>query len=404
MSYYEISNADKISKKSLVRQLVDILQVDIAGKNADGDDEKTRKKYQVFVTGGLENGEVTSSLFHTVFDQNNELQTSNEMLDMTIGLYESGSTVNSASGSLDASGKLVFGDDTLMMREKINMYKQYAQVLLGNSSSSFHAPFEDEEISSRIEEALFVNFKRLFVRDGLDKEQFSIKMHKKSADGSSDYNIDVVPSNNDNFILYSDANASQNLSVSTVSGQIGNIKNDNGDIVGIIFYDKGICVFDAAKVFDEQDTITGPISAVTGSTNTPDSFNINDATINFNGSFIPNFWVSGSIDNILDHIAGTRFGRQNNTAIGLINHTGINSTIYFCRVGPNDANFSTNPTYINSNGNIRSIQEQGDDPFSYITTVGLYDISGELLAVAKTSRPLEKNPEVDLSISVRIDY
>ena len=90
MPYYEISNSDKVSKKSLVRQLVDILQVDIAGKSVDADgndvDEKTRKKYEVFVTGGQENGEVTSSLFHTVFDQNNELQTSNEMLDMTIGL------------------------------------------------------------------------------------------------------------------------------------------------------------------------------------------------------------------------------------------------------------------------------------------------------------------------------
>ena len=409
MSYYEISNSDKVSKKSLVIQLVDILQVDIAGKSVDdiGDtvDEKTRKKYEVFVTGGQENGEVTSSLFHTVFDQNNELQTSNEMLDMTIGLYESGSTVSGSIESTDASGKLVFGDDTLMMREKINMYKQYAQVLLGDASSSFYAPFSSEADGDRIDEALFINFKRLFVRDGLDKEQFSIKIHKEvsSVNDANGNNIDVVPSDATKFLLYSDANATQNLSVSTISGQIGNIVNEAADeTVGLIFYDKGICIFDAAKILKSDDNITGVINAVTGSAE--DNFDQQTATIDFNNSLIPDFWVSGSIDNILDHIAGTRFGRDNNTAIGLINHTAINSTIYFCRVGPNDANFSTNPTYINSDGNIRSIQERGDDPFTYVTTVGLYDISGELLAVAKTSRPIEKNPEVDLSISVRIDY
>jgi hypothetical protein len=119
---------------------------------------------------------------------------------------------------------------------------------------------------------------------------------------------------------------------------------------------------------------------------------------------IPDLWTSGSIDNILDHICLSRVGRATSTALGFINQTSINSTLYFCRVGPNDANFSSNPTYIDTDGTLRCIQEKGDDPFSYVTTIGLYNDSNELLAIAKTSRPIEKNPEVDLSISVRIDY
>jgi hypothetical protein len=90
--------------------------------------------------------------------------------------------------------------------------------------------------------------------------------------------------------------------------------------------------------------------------------------------------------------------------MGLINKTSINSTIYFCRVAPAEGNFSTNPTYTDASGSLRCIEEKGDDPFSYVTTIGLYDAPGNMLAVAKTSRPIEKNPEVDLSISVRIDY
>lgn len=163
----------------------------------------------------------------------------------------------------------------------------------------------------------------------------------------------------------------------------------------MIFYNKGVIVLDAEQIFRSTDHVVGPISSVNNSNN----------EVNFDNDFIPHFWISGSIDNIVDHIADTRFGRDNKSAIGFINQTSINSTIHFCRVGPNDANFSTNPTYIDEDGNIRCIQEKGDDPFTYITTVGLYGAKDdELLAVAKTSRPIEKNPEVDLSISVRLDY
>jgi len=36
--------------------------------------------------------------------------------------------------------------------------------------------------------------------------------------------------------------------------------------------------------------------------------------------------------------------------------------------------------------------------------VGLYNANNELLAVAKLSRPVEKNDEKDLSVRVRLDF
>lgn len=408
MTFYDINDSDRVSKKSNIRQLVDVLQADVASINPDDETENlnTRKKYEVFVTGGLDvSGSVTSSLYQTVFDQDHSFQTSNEMLDITIGSHQSSDTVKAVNDiddgegnqvpNTDASGKLIFGNDVLMMREKIAIYKQYAQILLGNSESWFYAPFESDQDADKIHDAVFINFKRLFVRDGLEKEQFSIKIHETLPAGSPNIAALIDESANaSTFKLYSDANATSNLNVSTVSGQIGSIVNGT-EKVGLIFYDKGIVVLDAWKVFDKNDVVTGTISSVENATNT---------NTTFNAAMIPNFWTSGSIDNIIDHICDTRFGRSNRSAIGFINQTSINSTLYFCRVGPNDANFSTNPTYTDSDGNIRCIQDRGDDPFSYITTIGLYDASGDLLAVAKTSRPIEKNPEVDLSISVRLDY
>tara|TARA_Y100000114_G_scaffold157098_1_gene187060 strand:+ start:3834 stop:5054 length:1221 start_codon:yes stop_codon:yes gene_type:complete len=401
----KIESEDIINKKSNIRQLVDILQIDIAGKNASDIDQNTRKKYETFVTGGIGQSPVTSSLFHTVFDQDHTLQTSNEMLDLTIGFYDGSSYVSTASTATDASGKKIFPNTTLMMREKINIYKQYAQFLLGDSSLSFKAPFESETATDTIDAALFINFKRLFVRDGLDKEQLSFKLHKNVEDGASSSNISTnVTSSGLDFSLYSDTGAKSSLRVTHHGGTVASIVDSSNNSVGLVFYEKGILVLDAEKVFNKDQQISGTINAVTGSTDNNYDSNAGTVTLATDAKLIPDLWVSGSIDNVLDHICHTRFGRANGSAFGLFNKTNINSTIYFCRIGPNKGNFSSNPTYTDANGKIRSIQEAGDDPFSYITTIGLYNSKQELIAVAKTSRPIEKNPEIDLTLSVRIDY
>ena len=85
------------------------------------------------------------------------------------------------------------------------------------------------------------------------------------------------------------------------------------------------------------------------------------------------------------------------------NTTELNSTIYFCRVGHNDFNYSSNPTYLDSS-KIRVKEKQSDAPVSYITSVGLYSADNELLAVAKLSEALRKDPTNEMVLRVRLDY
>ena len=134
-SFKRISPEDIKVRRSALNQLVDVLQEDVSGST-------TRRAYQVFVTGGVGPG-VTSSLYQTVYDQDFTLQTANPIFDMTIGLYESGSTVTNCSTGIDSAGKLLFPSQSLMMREKVDVYKQYAKVLLGDSDSTFSSPFGD---------------------------------------------------------------------------------------------------------------------------------------------------------------------------------------------------------------------------------------------------------------------
>lgn len=82
----------------------------------------------------------------------------------------------------------------------------------------------------------------------------------------------------------------------------------------------------------------------------------------------------------------------------------IKSTHYFCRVKHNMYNHSQNPTYFTSTDGTLTVPSFKTDPKSYITTVGLYNMSNELLAVAKLSRPILKSTSREALIKVRLDF
>ena len=172
MTLKRISPNNIKTRRTSLNQLVDIIQEDVSGS-------ATRRAYQVFVTGGIGPG-VTSSLYQTVYDQDFTLQTSNQIFDLTVGLRKDGNTVTAANPS-EVGGKQLFASGTLMMREKIDIYRQHSSHLLGNADSSFSAPFGSAQASDVIDNALFLNMKRLFTRDGIKKDTFAIKLFRSAS-------------------------------------------------------------------------------------------------------------------------------------------------------------------------------------------------------------------------------
>jgi hypothetical protein len=368
--------------KSQLSQLIDVLQQDISGSTS-------RRKYQVFVTGGIGPG-VTSSLYQTVYDQDFTLQTANAILDMTVGLWSSGSTVSGSITGIDANGKELFPSQSLMMREKMDIYRQFAQNLLGDSTAAFTSPFVNYTSNDKMDAALFLNFKRLFARDKIKPETFAMKFYPTASYSSNNINVPITTTSP---FIFTDVGANSNQQYS-FGGQVGNIINSTtSNNVGLMFYDAGIAVLDLAKVCASQ-SIQGQISAMTLT-----------GLETMSGSFIPGFMSSGSIDNIIDHLAGVRFQSGSLTAVTFQNATNINSTLIFCRAAADEFNYSSNPTFTDGDGKIVVINDPlTQTSFTFITTVGLYDANQNLLAVAKLSRPVEKSIERDLTLRVRLDF
>ena len=81
----------------------------------------------------------------------------------------------------------------------------------------------------------------------------------------------------------------------------------------------------------------------------------------------------------------------------------ITSRYYFVRARNYEYNYSTNPSFQDESGNVL-FQSMINSPKTYITTVGLYNDNNELLAVAKMSQPIAKDPTKEALIRVKLDY
>ena len=165
-----------------------------------------------------------------------------------------------------------------------------------------------------------------------------------------------------------------------------------------------------AKVFSGSQHMSGAIPAMaTAGARTAAGFEMigEESTGYKSAKFIPDFVCSASIDTIVDHIATTRFSSGSLTAATFQNQTNINSTLIFCRATADEFNYSSNPSYTDAFNKlvvIDSGQEDTQRSFTFATTVGLHDQFGNLLAVAKLSRPIEKNDEKDLTFRIRLDF
>jgi len=296
-------------------------------------------------------------MFQSVYDYPYLSSSANHIFDIAAG-FSSDSVLSSSSGTQNA--------------KKINMYNQMSQILVGFDTGSNIRKFDQDGnygTGSTINEAFFLSFARLLVKDEIKKGSFELKVLTGSANTSP---TDVL--------TISDYGAVNEYRVNSPAGEYGILYTSSAAVdgtgVGLIYYQAGIAVL-TASIFDGNFGPRTDTSTYTSSV----------------GSYLTSGSITGSCDGLRNRIQNIQF---NNT-------TELNSTVYFCRANHNEFNYSSNPTYV-SESKIVVKNFATDPPLSYITTVGLYSADNELLAVAKVSEPLKKTIDSELTVRVRLDY
>ena len=352
--------------------------------------------YGIYPNGGnIKN--YSHGQFQSVFDYPYLSSSANHIFDLTMGYDE--------SSALSASGV-----DRPQQAKKINMYNQFSQVLLGFTGSDnqveiFESDLNISDNNNQMKEVFFISLSRLLMKDQIKKGTFSISLGTGSVFqyGVANGNPFVNASGTNTTMTLTDASASADDTGTAIcnGGEYGVLYHADdtatGTPKGVVFYQAGIIAL-TASIWP-----TGAAGAA------GDNQNIfyNDTTRDVPGdapnpTVASNYTVdacmaSASISGACDAI------RRRIESISFNNTTELNSTIYFCRVPFNKFNYSSNNTYV-SGSKIRVKNFASDPPVTYITTVGLYSATNELLAIAKLSEPLRKSITTDMTLRVRLDY
>jgi hypothetical protein len=95
---------------------------------------------------------------------------------------------------------------------------------------------------------------------------------------------------------------------------------------------------------------------------------------------------------------------QSGSSFGLNSEETITSDFVFVRARNSEFNYSENPSYISGSTGEVIYNYFINNPQTYLTTVGMYNDSNELLAVAKLSKPLNKDFTKEALIRVKLDF
>ena len=143
------TSQDVTTTKTLLHEVIPITGTIVSGTYADGN----IKNY-------------THGMFQSVYDYPYLSSSANHIFDITVGYDE-------------ASG--LSGSSNTQNSKKINLYNQYAQVLLGYTGSTADGvrKFENDlalDGTGAMKEVFFISFSRLITKDQIKKGSFSLSL------------------------------------------------------------------------------------------------------------------------------------------------------------------------------------------------------------------------------------
>jgi hypothetical protein len=264
-------------------------------------------------------------------------------------------------------------------------YNQYKNVLLDSADPYFSIYLSSSTAGivaggTDMQSFYAININRARYKERLDPGNISIDLSGSVGlvtliddSGGTDENVTTAGR------VYNLVSGSLNIGTAATAS-IDSYAAKNGEGYGLFYPDMGIILLNPSALSASVDIKLAPAY-----NSIKDTYH-QKSTTNASGSIALLMALSGGMD--------FQVRRTEN----------VSTSHYFVRANNREFNFSNNPTFVTgSTGQfVQPLFER--DPKVYITTVGLYDDSNELLAVAKTSRPIEKSFDKELAIKVKLDF
>ena len=346
-----------------------------------GEFDKVNSKIEI-VTTGLWTGD-TGSLTNAYTSSTQVAATSG---DYYYNVYNANPATDSSAevqfavayGHVNGSGSVSLqNDDNALLATKAT-YAQYKSILLDPTDSKFS--FENGSgIAVDSNDIYAINVNRARYREKMDAGNWSLQLSGSNGlftfiDDSGKKFGDTLGKAGRVFKVVSGS-----LNLGTENEATVNTTTSSGNLgFGLFYPDRGIIILNPAALED------------------------NVGNIGVNGTEVT---LAGSLSTAADQQNHKRL--VNSIKLGgdfqARRTENVSTQHFFVRATNREFNYSNNPTYVNANGTFAETSFE-TDPRTYITTVGLLNDSNELIAVAKTSQPIEKSFDKEVLIKVKLSF
>ena len=301
--------------------------------------------------------------------------------DYYLSVYQTGSTLSNAAVQFDIAYGNALGSGSLVYNSIINglsptatIFGQYQDLVLGDENTNFTFG----TITSS--EFYAISFERARYKNALLLGSLTLQIKGPIAASGS-----VTLTDNSGYIstvTFTEAGrvfqlVSGSAGTANTSRQASGYTTDSGSY-GWLLPDIGTILLNPKAL--SAPTSSGGIGFVYSGSAT--------------GSSVPNISPMATLYQAISGSADFQINSQET----------ITSDYIFIRARSSEFNYSENPSFISGSTGEVLYNSFINSPQTYITTIGLYNDTNELLAVAKLSRPLPKNFTSEALIRIKLDF
>ena len=325
---------------------------------------------------------VTSTVWSNSAPTINEFYTSSNQAEGTSGpyylnVYQTASADSTAEvqfaiayGDKLGGGGINFDSGVSNRSATTTIYGQYRTLILEDENSSF--TFGTTFTGSANNNFYVLNIERARYKEKLLPGSLNLTL------SSSNSNLTALhlTDNSKEVTLptfYGTQRAYQIVSGSNGTPYTGTGQMENSGSYGLFFPDTSTIMLNAAALDDNSSTGNRGINL--GTSTTSNTFENNP-------------------QKLFDHLQSFSLNSQET----------ITSDFVFVRTRNSEFNYTENPSFISGSTGEVIYDYFIDNPQTFATTVGLYNDSNELLAVAKLSKPLVKDFTKEALVRVKLDF
>jgi hypothetical protein len=354
-----------------------------------GDFDKVNAKIEIVTTGIWSNGSGSLTQF---FTSSTQARTENSG-QFYYNVYDKNPVTNSdtaevqfaiAYGNVNGSGSTQLSNDDNALLASKSTYAQYRSMLLNDPTVKFQ--FENSTGTLTDGDSIYaITLNRARYREEMDAGNWSLKL--AGSNGTFTFIDDSGKKFGDTFgkagRVFTIVSGSLNIGTQNDATIINRIAPGNSQGYGTFYPDRGIIILNPAAIGSVVGNVTFSTASGHSQTATLEG-SLSTATNAYNHSRLFAA-ISGGLD--------FEARRTEN----------VSTQHFFVRATNREYNYSNNPTYVDTAGAFSEPSFE-IDPQTYITTIGLYNDSNELIAVAKTSQPIVKSFDKEVLIKVKLSY